>query len=218
MLPPKHSILPISGSDLPTLANFLHTSKLALTVNRLIFKYWPNDVTQLQLYTQAVEFGFSDPSVECLKVVDDESGDIVGYLALSRKQAENEEEKPAGSGEDPEPGVPDGLNPPVFKAVMGAVSGITKEFEKIDRFEVTYMCVKPRSRRHGIGSELVGKCFEKAKAANLPLVICAEPEAHPFFTAVGFKDTKHVDIDLSPWAPPYSGFGTFRLTGMIWSP
>ncbi|CAL5869012.1 uncharacterized protein PFLUO_LOCUS3240 [Penicillium psychrofluorescens] len=138
MLPPKHSILPISGSDLPTLAEFLHTSKLALTVNRLIFKHWPNDATQLPLYTEAVESGFSDPSMECLKVVDDETGDIVGYLALSRKQAEKEAENPAGSEEDPESNAPDGLNMPVFKEIMNAVSEITKEFEAIDRFGNAY--------------------------------------------------------------------------------
>jgi hypothetical protein len=132
MLPPKHSILPISSSDLPTLAQFLHTSKLALTVNRLIFKHWPNDATQLPLYTQAVESGFSDPSMECFKVVDDESGDIVGYLALSRKKAEKE--KSASSEDGAEPSVPDGLNPDVFRAVMNAVSRVTKEFEGMDRF------------------------------------------------------------------------------------
>jgi N-acetylglutamate synthase-like GNAT family acetyltransferase len=74
------------------------------------------------------------------------------------------------------------------------------------------------SRRHGIGSELVRQCFDRARAENLPLVVCAEPEAHPFFTAIGFQDTEHADIDLSQWASLYSGFGTFRLTGMIWSP
>lgn len=71
-------------------------------------------------------------------MVDDESGDIVGYLALSRKQAEKEDENTAGAEKDPEQSIPDGLNPPVFKAVMGTVSGITKEFEVIDRFGNAY--------------------------------------------------------------------------------
>jgi hypothetical protein len=61
-------------------------------------------------------------------------------------------------------------------------------------------------------------CFDNAKAEGLPLVVCSEPEAHDFFLALGFKDTRHFDIDLSKWAPAYSGFGMFRLFGMIWSP
>jgi hypothetical protein len=60
-------------------------------------------------------------------------------------------------------------------------------------------------------------CFDKAKAEGVPLAICSEPEAYEFYRKQGLRDTKHVDIDLSKWAPAYSGFGVFRLSGMIWS-
>jgi hypothetical protein len=60
-------------------------------------------------------------------------------------------------------------------------------------------------------------CFEKAKAEGVPLALCSEPTAYGFFLKQGLKDTKHVDIDLSKWAPAYCGFGVFRISGMIWS-
>jgi hypothetical protein len=60
--------------------------------------------------------------------------------------------------------------------------------------------------------------FEKAKIENLPLIVCSEPQAYEFFVKKGFGDTKHGDMDLSKWAPPYCGFGIFRLYGMIWNP
>jgi hypothetical protein len=60
-------------------------------------------------------------------------------------------------------------------------------------------------------------CFDRAKAEGVPLALCSEPAAYDFFVKLGFRDTRHVDIDLSKWAPAYSGFGMFRLAGMIWS-
>jgi hypothetical protein len=47
------------------------------------------------------------------------------------------------------------------------------------------------------------------------LSLGSEPQAHEFFLAQGFKDTKHVDIDLRQWVPEYSGFGIFRFSGMV---
>lgn len=83
---PNYSILPVSSSDLPTLATFVHSSKRSLTINRLLFKDWPNEVAQKPLYTHAIESAFKDPSTDSLKVVDDESGDTPGFLVLTRKR------------------------------------------------------------------------------------------------------------------------------------
>jgi hypothetical protein len=58
-------------------------------------------------------------------------------------------------------------------------------------------------------------CLDRAKTEGLPLVAKVEPGAYEFFLKHGFKDTKHGDIDLSKFAPPYTGFGSFRLSGMI---
>lgn len=57
--------------------------------------------------------------------------------------------------------------------------------------------------------------LDKAKAEGLPLVAKVEPGAYTFFVKHGFKDTKYGDIDLSTYAPAYTGFGLFRLAGMI---
>jgi hypothetical protein len=62
---------------------------------------------------------------------------------------------------------------------------------------------------------LVKLATEKAEKAGIPLSLGSEPQAHEFFLAQGFKDTKHVDIDLRQWAPEYSGFGIFRFSGMV---
>jgi hypothetical protein len=58
--------------------------------------------------------------------------------------------------------------------------------------------------------------FDKAREEGLPLVVCSEPAAHDFFQVLGFKETNYAEIDLAKLAPKYSGFGVFRLTGMIW--
>ena len=82
---------------------------------------------------------------------------------------------------------------------------------------MTYIYVEPLSRKHGIGSQSMQICFDRAKAERVPLFLSSEPEAYDFFVKQGFRDTRHVDFDLSKWAPAYSGFGIFRLAGMIWS-
>lgn len=68
---PNHSIVPVTAQDLPTMAKLLCDSKLQLTINRLLFKDWPNEAAQVPNYTRAVEGSFKDPSVESFKVVDD---------------------------------------------------------------------------------------------------------------------------------------------------
>lgn len=80
------------------------------------------------------------------------------------------------------------------------------------------MCVKPFAQRKGLGSKLVQLGFDRARVAGIPLTVCAEAPSIPFFTAIGFKETNHVDMDLRKYAPANSGFGMFRLAGMLWNP
>jgi N-acetylglutamate synthase-like GNAT family acetyltransferase len=85
---------------------------------------------------------------------------------------------------------------------------------KIDHLVLTSIFVTPSYRKHGIGSQLVQLCIDKAKSAQLPLFLCSVPTSHQFYLKLGFKDVSYVDIDLSNWAPGYSGYGVYRLYGM----
>jgi hypothetical protein len=98
------------------------------------FKDWPNEVAQKPLYTHAVESGFKDPSVDCLKVVDDESGDIVGYLVLTRKRPANTERPTDEENGDEKQNMPDGVGPDVYTTGLKAVTEITKAMEGTDHF------------------------------------------------------------------------------------
>lgn len=239
MTAPKYSISPVSSFDLPTLANFIHSSKLALSINRVIFQPWPNEPLQRTLYTNAVESAYEDPSMECFKAVEDESNEIIGYIVIAQKQPVNSKEKPstdtnnqnASSRQD----IPDGLNPGLLTEVTNGAAEIAKDTEEIDRFgktylsihirteltfqvELIYMCVRPSKQRHGVGFQLMQLGFDRAKAEGIPFAICAEAPAYGFFAKLGFKDLRHQDIDLRKYTSAYSGFGVFRLSGMIWRP
>jgi hypothetical protein len=135
MATPKHSISAVEKANLPTLATLVAASKLSLTINRLLFKDWPNHAAQKPLYTGAVEGGFADPSVTNLKVVDNGSGEIVGYLGLTRKRpapvpAKKEGERGDGEkkreGEEEERGVPFGIVPEVLKEVGRMVAEVAE--------------------------------------------------------------------------------------------
>lgn len=226
----NHSILPATEADLPVIAGFLLASKLQLAVNRFLFKDWPNEPAQRDLYTSAVEGGFKDPQSTTLKVVDDRSGETVAHLILKRRTG-GEAKEPAVDVDGTQE-VPRGMDPDVLPTVMRMIREVDEEMQGIDHIrendsvhvsciftdrylEITHIYVKPTSRRQGIGSQLVQLSIEKAKAAGVPLAIASEPDAHEFFLRQGFRDTKHSDIDLSQWAPPHSGWGVFRLAGMI---
>lgn len=129
---PNHSILPVSASDLPTLAQFLRSSKLQLAINRFLFKDWPNEAAQIANYTSAVESGFKDPdpSTDRLKVVDDKSGEIVAHLVLTRKRPSSTEA--STDQEDEKQNVPNGVDPEVFTTVTKAVTKVDQEMEGID--------------------------------------------------------------------------------------
>lgn len=57
--------------------------------------------------------------------------------------------------------------------------------------------------------------IEKSKQEGIPLAAHAEPAAYQFFKSLGFKDTIRAEFDLAQFAPPHSGFGSFRLQGII---
>ena len=129
-----YSILPVSSSDLPPLADLLHASKLRLTINRLLFRDWPNDAAQKAIYSRAIESGQDDPSVERLKVVDNDTGDIIGFLALTRHcpvKAEQLDDR--GSGAE-KPDGHEGLDQEVAAMVSETVKEITDEMNGIDHY------------------------------------------------------------------------------------
>jgi GNAT superfamily N-acetyltransferase len=237
MAAPNYSILSVEEADLPLLAKFVHASKLRLSINRLLFEDWPNETIQMKMYTDAVTSVFKDPNTECFKAVDTDSNEIIGYFVLARKRpAQKLPEYELGANPDQE--TPEGMNPSLFVEVMIASAEIAKATENMDFFrrswefnklmrgcnililkiDLIYICVEPRVQRHGVGAKLVQLGFDRAKAENIPFALGAEAPSHGFYVKLGFKETTHADIDLAKYASAHSGFGVFRLNGMIWYP
>ncbi|KIW83907.1 hypothetical protein Z517_03153 [Fonsecaea pedrosoi CBS 271.37] len=138
----KQSIHPISHSDLPFLSDLVHTCKLALPINRLLFKDWPNEGAQKPLYAAAVETAFQGEFVDCLKSIDEKSGDILGYLALTRKRSStgntnNQPPSGKGIGSEKPQDIPEFFNSEVLEAVSGAVSEIARSAVGFDHFGTT---------------------------------------------------------------------------------
>jgi hypothetical protein len=127
----NYDILPLLLEDLPTLAHFVQESKLGLTVNRLLFKDWPNDAAQKANYSKAVESNFDNPLTERWKVIDNESGSTVGHLVLTRILPLEIEVTQTEVEENPK--VPDMFNSDVFMAVKEMIAKIDIE-KNNDRF------------------------------------------------------------------------------------
>lgn len=130
----SYSIHSVASTDLPALGELLHTAKLALPINRLLWKDWPNDAAQKPQYAQALESGFKEPSIENFKAIDNASGETVGYLGLARKQPVKQEESVQNSNPSTPPNLPDGVDTEVCTAVMKAVAEIAEDTEGMDCF------------------------------------------------------------------------------------
>ncbi|RTE70522.1 hypothetical protein BHE90_015089 [Fusarium euwallaceae] len=125
------SILPVAGPDLPMLAEFK------------------------PLYRHAVESSFNNDTTQCLKAVDEESNELVGYLVLTPKTpVEARKDTEIGSDVE-EQGVPEGMHAGVWSAVNNAAAEIKRETDSLDHLEVTYIYVKPSHRQKGIASLLL---------------------------------------------------------------
>jgi GNAT superfamily N-acetyltransferase len=84
--------------------------------------------------------------------------------------------------------------------------------------ELIFIVVEQPYRGNGPGSKLLRYAVAEAKVASIPFCVCSEPAARPLFDKHNFLEEVHADMDLSARAPPYTGFGVFRLTGMVWRP
>ncbi|KAE8371403.1 acyl-CoA N-acyltransferase [Aspergillus bertholletiae] len=215
MASPSYTIRPVELPDIPALGELLYTSKLALTINRLLFKDWPNEAAQRQNYLGALK-GIEVDSPESRTVVDNVSGKVIGHLALNRRRPVETPEQPRGEATKRD--LPDFFTPEVVTAVLEAVAEISQEVKTIDHYEITYIVVNPEYRHCGIGKDLMDYVLNKARSTGVPVTVSAEPQIYEFFKQYGFQDTKHVDFDLAQWAAPHSGFGLFRLAGLIWYP
>ncbi|KAL2793937.1 hypothetical protein BJX66DRAFT_351492 [Aspergillus keveii] len=215
---PSYILTHFTPSHIPQTSELLFSSKLGLTINRLLFKNWPNEAVQRRNYTAVLE-SLPRSGVEALSVLDEDSGEVLGHLSLTRKMpAERKEEDKGEEKAVKEQEVPDIFTPEVLSAVQAAVSELSSGLEGVDHLEITYIIVSPTHRGRGIGKMLMEYVLEKAKTLDIPVALSSEPQVYSFFRRWGFEDTKHVDFDLAKWAPPYSGFGVFRLAGMIWYP
>lgn len=127
----RYKIEPVTSNDLPFLSKFIHSAKLALSINCLIFLDWPNEPLQNKLYSRAVRSGYEDPSIDCFKAVDNNNNtqEIIGYIAMRKQSAPKPEEAFKETSKEQEASgdsVPHGLNPPLFAEVNNAVSEIAE--------------------------------------------------------------------------------------------
>jgi hypothetical protein len=136
MAGPNHTVSPVERSGLPFLAKFIHSAKLSLSINHLLYQPWPNDPVQQKQYTGAVEGAFADSSMECFKATDGDSNAIISYIVLTRKTATKENSMAPSQSESPNTGqnIPEGMNPGVLAEVFAANIAISKATENIDRY------------------------------------------------------------------------------------
>ncbi|KAL4884886.1 acyl-CoA N-acyltransferase [Aspergillus karnatakaensis] len=214
---PDYTIRPFQPSDLAQSTEILYNAKLGLTINRLLYKNWPNAAAQRQNYRSTLE-NLDPATMESLTVVDNDTGEVVGHITVTRKNPSALEVKKDIDTTSAGPQIPDYFDPEVLAAVQATAAKLDKQFHDLDHLELTYIIVKSEHRGREIGARLMEHVFNKSRSLGVPIALVSEPQVLDFFLRQGFRERKYVDIDLAQWAPANSGFGDFRLTGMIWYP
>lgn len=133
----KYTIRPFEAGDVAATGELLFTQKLGLTINRLLFKNWPNEEAQRKNYTRTVA-NLDPGTMEALTVVENASGEIVGHLTMTRKKPAPKDEGP-GSGNDngKDKEIPDYFNADVLSTVMKVakeLDAVMKDTDHIGRF------------------------------------------------------------------------------------
>ena len=88
----QFSISTPEEKDVNVLGDLLLRSKLALSINRLLWTDWPNETAQRKQYTSAIAGALKDPNMQDLKAVDDQTGHIVGYICFTKKKGNAQSE------------------------------------------------------------------------------------------------------------------------------
>lgn len=133
----KYTIRPFEAGDVAATGELLFTQKLGLTINRLLFKNWPNEEAQRKNYTRTVA-NLDPGTMEALTVVENASGEIVGHLTMTRKKPAPKDEGP-GSGNDngKDKEIPDYFNADVLSTVIKVakeLDAVMKDTDHIGRF------------------------------------------------------------------------------------
>lgn len=135
----KYTIRPFEAVDIAATGELLYTQKLGLTINRLLFKNWPNEEVQRKNYTSTLA-NLDPATMEPLTVVENASGEIVGHLTMTRKKPAPKDEGPSngsGSGNGKEEEIPNHFNPDVLSTVMkvaNELDAVMKDTDHIGTF------------------------------------------------------------------------------------
>ena len=125
----RYTIRPFEAGDVAETGELLFTQKLGLTINRLLFKNWPNEEVQLKNYTSTLA-NLDAATMESLTVVENASGDIVGHLSMTRKKPAPETDENPGNGREGE--IPDHFNADVLSTVMEVASELDAVMKDTD--------------------------------------------------------------------------------------
>ena len=94
---PSKTVTPLLAEDLEAAIEMTIECKNDLAISMLLVKDYPNPKGRRSTTEPAIKGSLEDPNSTCVKVVDDETGELLGYFVYkrSRSQEAKIEEKPA---------------------------------------------------------------------------------------------------------------------------
>ncbi|KAF8849122.1 acyl-CoA N-acyltransferase [Acephala macrosclerotiorum] len=138
----------------------------------------------------------SNVEAEALKVVDEESGEIVGYAvwgwsekAISRVLRVKETLP-----------LPPGCNTNLRETYLSLLNDMEAKHQPKEPFyELLELATHPSYQRRGIGSQLVNYGLEKAERDGKKVYLSAAPKGVPVYAKLGFGEVGRLEFALGKW-------------------
>ncbi|KAI0146877.1 acyl-CoA N-acyltransferase [Xylariaceae sp. FL1272] len=172
----------------------------------------------LAFFEYRLEGRWDQPHTEVFKAVDEEQGDILGFVIWQREYVNDtppDRKSVPVVQRAPQP-LPAFMNADFLVATGADVSELKNHMKDEDHFYVNSFAVDTDHQNQGIGKQVLEYCLQIADEAGRSTWLVAFPGSHSLDLRHGFVDVDHKDTDLNAWdGNKKRGYGIYRASAMV---
>ncbi|KAI1261774.1 acyl-CoA N-acyltransferase [Xylariaceae sp. FL1019] len=172
----------------------------------------------LAFFEDRLEGRWDQPYAEVFKAVDEDQGDILGFVIWQREYVNDTQpdRQPANVVEKTPQPLPSFMNADFLVATGAEVSVLKTHMKNEDHFYVNSFAVDPDHQNRGIGKQILEYCLQRADEAARSTWLVAFPGSHSLYLRHGFVDVDYKDTDLNAWdGNKKRGYGIYRASAMV---
>ncbi|KAI1877209.1 uncharacterized protein JN550_001281 [Neoarthrinium moseri] len=172
--------------------------------------WWPSSVETVRRWNEArFRLYFRDPTDQQFKVVDDTTGQVVGFSHWKvpaqfkglvegfRTYDDRAEGEFDGSVSQWMQNPPEGSKEDLYHEFFAGIKAMGAKWNIDEKLDLTLLCVHPAYHRRGIGAALLNSVSDVAHAEGVTTYLEALDNAVPVYKRYGFKTVDKLEYDLT---------------------